>query len=205
MDGTVRGKAKVVIGGASMAFATQGTAVALQTAAPDAASTNAVLAANSNITAGFGPSPVFFAVDELGGAYSTGGTTLQTTTETVGLTVDLTKLASPEDLVAGLFNATVVGTGFTSLTFTVTGDGVSLYSATFTDVGDAETFFTNHVLDLGSLTSLPLSGNTLNLQVSFSVTTSGPGSGFYADVILGDPPPTAPHASRFAQAMAGMK
>ena len=62
-------------------------------------------------------------------------------------------------------------------------------------------------MTLGSLASGALSGNTLTLQASFSLTTKAPGQGFFADVILGDPPTTAATSAspqQFAHAMAGL-
>ena len=79
-----------------------------------------------------------------------------------------------------------------------------MVNQTFTTLGAAETFFTDHAFDLGSLASGPLSASTLSLTASLTVTTDTPGSGFYLQLIIGDPPPAASHSSRFAQAMAGM-
>ena len=65
--------------------------------------------------------------------------------------------------------------------------------------------FTNHAIDLGSLTSGPLSGNTLTLTITMSVTMAASGQGFYGGYLIGDPPaasdPSSP--SRFASTMAG--
>ena len=67
---------------------------------------------------------------------------------------------------------------------------------------DAPTFTNN------SLASGPLSGNTLTLKATLSVTTDGAGSGFYGGLIIGDPtgvqknPDAQTHS--FVQAMAGL-
>ncbi len=207
VDGFQSAKTKVVIGPAALGFNTTAQALATQNAAPDAATTAPVLAANANIAAAFGASPSFFAIDELGGSYAkSGGTTSETTTDTINLTVDLTKLASRQDLVAGFYGATGLGTGFSSLTFTVTADGIAtpLVTRTFTTLLSAETFFTDKAKDLGSLATGALSGNTLTLQATFTLTTTTPGQGFFAQMIIGDPPSTAPPVSRFAQAIAGL-
>ena len=45
-------------------------------------------------------------------------------------------------------------------------------------------------MDLGALPS----GNTLTLHAVLTVTSTSSGSGFYGDVILGDPP-AAPHTA----------
>ena len=81
-----------------------------------------------------------------------------------------------------------MGAGFTGLTFTLTGDGTSLINQTFATVASAQAFFTNSAMDLGSLASGPLSGATLTLVATFTITTAASGDGFYAQMIIGDPP-----------------
>ena len=51
--------------------------------------------------------------------------------------------------VAGFYNATASGAGFTSLTFTLKGDGNTLVSKTFTTVAAADAFFTNNAAGPG--------------------------------------------------------
>ncbi len=205
MDGLTTSKAKVVIDADALPFEAQGSILGVVVASPSNASADAVLAANANIAAAFGAAPTIFAIGEVGGAYAkSGGTGSLTSTTTFALTVDLTKLASRADLVAGFYDSLVVGYGFASLTFTLKGDGATLISQTFTTAAAAQAFFTDEAIDLGSLISGPLSGNTLTLQATFSITTNTPGSGFYSQFIIGDPPPTAPapaSASRFVAAM----
>ena len=90
----------------------------------------------------------------------------------------------------------MVGSGFTNLVFTLTADGQTVVSKTFTTLAKAVHFFTDHAKDLGS---------TLTLTATFKLTTDAANSGFYAQIILGDPPPAAHGAaSRFAQAAAGL-
>ena len=205
VDGASSAKTKATIGEAAQPFAAQGQAVALASGAPTLASTNAVLVANPNIFTGFGPAPTFFAIDEFGGAYAkSGGTTSQTITDTIDLTVDLTQLATRGTLVAGFYNATALGTGFASLTFTLTGDGATLISQTFTTLAAANAFFTDHAVSLGSLATGALSGATLTLAATFTLTTSTAGQGFYAQMIIGDPPAATTGSQMFVQAMAGM-
>ena len=184
---------------------TSGQAVALETGAPNAASSAAVLAANPNIKAAFGASPVFFAIGELGGGYSSGGTAAQTVTSSFSETVDLTQLPKRHDLLIGLDNGTVAGSGFTSLTFDLFADGNDVIHKTFTSAAAARSYFSNHAIDVGSLASGALSGNALTLQATMSMTTASAGSGFYGGMIIGDPPaaPPAPDLHRFIQATAG--
>ena len=166
--------------------------MAFVTGAPNAATTGAVLSANAKIAAAFGAAPVFFGVGELGGGYSNGGTHRQTVTSSFDMSVDLTKLAARDDLVVGLYNGKVVGGGFTSLSFDVYADGTDVVHRVFNSAAAAKTFFTNHAIDLGSLASgQPLGADTLSLHVVVSITTDTPGSRFYGDMILGDPPRAA--------------
>ncbi len=208
VDGLSTAKAKTNMG-AAVGFETQGSAVAFESASPDGSSSAAVLNANPDIAAAFGASPDFFAIDEFGGSYDkSGGTAPQTITDTINLRVDLAQLASPQDLVAGFFNATALGSGFTGLTFTLTAGGIAtpLVSETFTSVTQAEAFFNDNALDLGSLATGPLSGSALTLQATFTLTTTNPGDGFYARMIIGDPPAATGVSSRgaFVAAMAGL-
>jgi hypothetical protein len=180
--------------------------VAIETGAPSSASTTAVLTDNPAIKTAFGASPVFFAIEQLGGKYAkSGGSGAQSVTDTVNLTVDLTKLASEQDLVVGFYGAAGAGTGFSSLTFTLTADGggTPLLTKTFTTLVSAENFFTNNSMDFGKLGTGALAGSTLTLQAQFVLTTSAPGTSFYANLIVGDPP-AASGATRFAQHMAGL-
>ena len=137
VDGKQTGKAKVVLGQTAQPFSPFGQATADASGAPAGTDTAAVLAANPDIATAFGASPVFFAIDELGGQYAkSAGTGPETNTETVNLTVDLTKLASEQDLVVGFYNGTALGAGFTSMTLTITADGSAtpLFTQTFTTV-----------------------------------------------------------------------
>ena len=86
---------------------------------------------------------------------------------------------------------------------------VDVIHQTFSSAAAAKSFFTNHAFDLGSLASgQPLGANTLTLHAVMSITTNVAGSGFYGDLIIGDPPgkatPAAPDGHRFIEAMAGL-
>ena len=150
---------------------------------------------------------MFFGIGELGGAYSTGGVgSSQTVTSSFNETVDLTQLNPLQDLVVGFYKGTTVGTGVTGVTFDLYADGADVVHQTFATAAAAKTWFTNNAIDLGSLASGPLSGSTLTLQATLSVTTATAGSGFYGELILGDPPAAKVSASpdAFVQAMAAM-
>ena len=202
VDGTQSSKTKVGIGEADPAF-TAGSAIALEDAAPLAADTQAVLTANAKIASGFGASPSFFAIGELGGGYATsGGTAAQTTTESLSFTADLTKLASVQDLAVGFYGGTGAGAaGFSSLVFTLTADGTTIFTQTFTTLASAVAFFTDGEMTFGKLETGSLAGTTLTFEAKFALTTTAPGTSFFGNLIIGDPPAGATH---FAHQMAGL-
>jgi hypothetical protein len=199
------GQAKIDSG--SWAFTSSQTVVALVDGAPTDG--GSVLSANKKIAALFtaqGGTPVYFATGELGGRYATGGTGSLTTTSEIDETVDLSQLAARKHLVIGFYHP---GTGFASGTGTarldVYVDGTDVLSKSFTSLTGtdpnvaAQAFFTNNAVDLGSLASgstLVGTNNTLSLRVVLTVTSSTAGSGFFGDIIVGDPPPASAPASR---------
>ncbi len=206
VDGTQAAKTKAVIGGAAPTPDT-GAAIAQLDAAPLAADTTAVLNANPTIATGFGASPSFFALAELGGGYAaSGGTTTQTTSESLDFTVDLTQLANEQDLAVGFYGGTGTGSaGFSSLVFTLTADGTVLLTQTFTTLASAIAFFTDGEMTFGKLGTGTLAGTTLDFQAKFTLTTTAPGTSFVGNLIVGDPPGATPaSSSRFAQQMAAM-
>ena len=215
VDGAESAKAKAIIGDPSSTefafgpnFEAGGQAVALIDGAPNSTTTTDILAANSNIASKFGASPVFFASGELGGAHaSSGGTGSQTITDTVSLTVDLTQLPARHDLMVGLFNPTVLGSGFTSLTVDLSVNGASVVHDTLTSVFEVDLFFSDSTVDLSTLDPTAMTGSTLDVTATVTLTTSSAGQGFYGGFIIGDPPAAPIGASsrtHFAQAMAGM-
>jgi hypothetical protein len=151
VNGTNLAEAQVGIGGPSIAFATGPQSLAFETGEPDSSSTSAVLSANPGIAAAFGVSPAFFAIGELGAAYGSGAAGSQTNTSEIDLTVDLTELGSRQDLVVGLYNPTVVGSGITNIAFDFFADGIDLIHQVFTSASAAANYFTDHGIDLGSL------------------------------------------------------
>ena len=97
--------AGVAIGAAVLPLLVTGVqSIAVVTGAPAAASTAAVLKANAAIATAFGSKASFFAVGELGGGYSDGGVKAQISTASFEETVDLSKLASRQSMVVGVYN-----------------------------------------------------------------------------------------------------
>jgi hypothetical protein len=123
---------------------------------------------------------------ELGGHYSLSGSGTQTVTDTINLSVDLTQLASRHDLQVGFFSGQQQGSSFSSLHITIVADGVTVLDQTFASAAAATTFFTNHAIDLGSLSSGALSGNTLTLAITETLVVTGSGQGYYEGLLIGD-------------------
>ena len=177
---------------AAPAFSTTAQSLSVAVADPLGTDVNAVLAANSHLKTAFATSsPSFFGIGELGGSYDSDGISSETDSQTMSFVIDPSKMANPQDLIVGLYSGTVVGSGFTDLDFTIMANGIAVDSQDFTSTAEAQTYFNNHALDLGSLTTLA-DGGSLDLQINMSETTNAAGAGFYAGLLIGDPPPAAP-------------
>jgi hypothetical protein len=109
------------------------------------------------------------------------------------MTVDLTKVSPLQDLLIGFYSGTSAGAGFTSMTLDVKINGVD-HNKNFTTVAGANAFFNNSgkgsAVDYGQL-----SGSSLTLDISLSITESA-GGGYDFGMLIGDPPPSSrPSAS----------
>jgi hypothetical protein len=62
------------------------------------------------------------------------------------------------------------------------------FGGEFTSLSAAASYFTDGAIDLGSLASGPLSNNILSVEAMLTVTTTSANSGFYGNLIVGDPP-----------------
>jgi hypothetical protein len=207
-DGAVTGDsgtstAEGLYGGVLPAFSASGIAVATGDAQPTTATTHAILTANANIAADFTGSPSFFSVGEVGGGHSSAGTASETSTSTVTTSVDLSNLSPTGDLILGLYDGDLVGSGVTSVSLTVSGNGVDYINDQNMTGAAAQALFTDGAFNLGALAS---SGG-LNLSVSLTVVSDAANSGFYGDFILGDPPAqtAALHTLIGAMASAGSR
>jgi hypothetical protein len=182
-SGTSVALAQAAIGGTPAAYVSNDQVVALETGAPTAASTSAILAANPVIASAFGASPSFFTVGELGGGHSSVGTASQTATSEIDFSVDLTQLSPRQDLMVGLYHPTVVAGGFTNLAFDIFVNGSDVIHQVFNTTAAATAYFSNKAIDLGSLAN----GDSLSVRAVMSVTSSAAGGGFDAGLIFGDP------------------
>eukprot|EP01037_Dinobryon_pediforme_P007783 gene7783-7849_t len=173
--------------------------VAFITGVPMAADIATVLGTNSNIASAFAVSPSYFGLAELGGRYSVAGTMAETTTSTVTLSVDLNQLASRQHLLVGFYGGTAVGSGVTGVVLTIKANGSTLLSKSFASGAAAQTYFTNQAVDLGSLGAASYPTGIANLSISLAVTGSTVGSGFYTNMLIGDPPKAATTPDPFAE------
>jgi len=94
-------------------------------------------------------------------------------------------IGSGHDLDLGLVNASTDGSGFGSLTFSLSEDGMNKLSKTFTSVSAANTYFTDDLVNLGQW----MSGSTLDVLVSWSESVSGSGNGYGVNYLVGVDPP----------------
>ena len=187
-DGNVSGAgtaaAFVEYGGAVPAFTTANVAVAQGSGLPTTAAVNAVLNANPNIKAGFGPKQTYFGIAEIGGGHASTGTDSQTTFSEFYVAVNTAALAKAGDLKIGFYGGQAIGNGVTGVTVNVTENGNALLPPTsFTSGAAAAAFFNDNAIDLGAIAK----GVVLDLAVTISVTSDVAGSGFYGNFILGDP------------------
>jgi hypothetical protein len=105
--------------------------------------------------------------------------------------VDLTKVSPLQDLLIGFYSGSAAGgAGFTNMTLDVNINGAD-HISTFTTVAQANAFFNNgglgNAVDCGKL-----SGASLQLDISLSITEAASG-GYDFGLLIGDPPPAAYH------------
>jgi hypothetical protein len=121
---------------------------------------------------------------EMGGKYDINGTSPETISDQVDLTIDPAEIANPNELVLGLYGGSSLGSGISDLTFDVTANGSALVDETFTSTSAAINYFTNDALQLGAISQLGASG-AISFDLSLSETTSSANSGFFANFLLG--------------------
>ncbi len=139
------------------------------------------LAQNSNVNAALGgPSATVFAVGTLSESATGNASGSPQYISSDNFTLDPSKLSG--DLILGLTDDQTFGSGFSSLTFTVTVGGVTEVSQAFSSVGAAQAYFTDRALDLGAVSG---SGSVL-VSVKLDLTTDSAGSGFSGSFLLGD-------------------
>src|SRR5208282_4018584 len=165
-------------------------AYAFATANPSASFVSSELSTHSNVNAALGgAAATVFGAGTQGAFYSSTATGAQTYQSSIDWTLNATSISG--HLIVGLLDNQTLGTGFTSLNFTVVEGGSTLVNVAFTTLATAQAFFTNDALDLGTFAST----SNLSLAINFDLTTSATGSGFGENFLLGatmSPPPTQP-------------
>jgi hypothetical protein len=166
---------------------------------------SAVLAGNSAIKTAFGASPEFWALGELGGRDSSAAGT-QTVNSSIDLSVDLTQSVK-QNLLVGLYNPVVTGAavGVTDVVLGVYANGSQIENLDLGNGTAAKAALTDDVLNLGSLSSAPFGGSTLDLKITLGVTTNTVSSGFDVGLLIGNPPSGSSSAGllNLVSAMAG--
>ncbi len=121
-----------------------------------------------------------FGAGELGANYSS--SSKGTVTYTASNTYDFA-LTGTNKYTLGLLNIAAYGSGFQSLSFTVTDGSTTLLTKSFTSLTSAKTYFTDDPVSLGSL-----SGKA-NLTVSYKLTADA-AEGTGITYVVGDAPQT---------------
>ncbi len=162
-------------------------AAAFSVGLPTSTVTQDFLSGNGDISVNYGPDSDIFGIATMGGSNTEGGSSAsRTMISSVTYAIDLNALTNPrQDLLVGLLDTHVEGTGFDTLNFEISREGVTVIDESFTVLADAIDYFENRSLNLGSLGVATVSGN-LDLLFSFSLTTDDAGAGFYFDLIFGN-------------------
>src|SRR5262249_27758721 len=104
VDGAGTAMTRAAFGGGIVSHSSTGEGVALPALAPNNSDTTAVLNPNANLAAAFGNSATWFSLSEVGGGFTTGGTQSQVVSTHTDFSVDLSQLATRNDLTLGMFN-----------------------------------------------------------------------------------------------------
>jgi hypothetical protein len=180
-QGTVESRASVGTAAPPLPSSpTQFQATAYALASPSLADTDAALGSNSRMRAVIDPAAAVALMTVGGSSGKVTGT--QTYSATVGLDVNLNLPPGPHDLLLGLHDAQVAGSGFTSLEFLVRRQGAVVVSQVFSDVPSALTYFRDNVVDLGSAGGG--GGAAAAVDVSFTLSTSRANEGLLAGLFL---------------------
>jgi hypothetical protein len=180
INGSSESASSAKYGGAAPTSVTNVQSISQIVGDPSASAGDAVLNANPNISAGFGASPSFSAIGELGGSHTPLGTAGEVSTSSVSFTLNQADIPSGESLELGLYNGDELdASGVTGISLTVTGNGTNLLSSPI----NLASQFTDDAIDLGVLGT----SGTLDVVLTLTVDTDAAGAGFFADLLLGDP------------------
>jgi hypothetical protein len=164
------------------------SSVAYATEFPDSSFLATTFSTHSNLQAALGGTgaTVFGEATQGGSNQSNGAAGAPEYKSTVEWTIDATSLTG--HLIAGFIDDEFLGSGFTTLDFTIVVNGTAVVTEHFTTASQANSFFVNNAVDLGLVTSAPNQVVDFNFDL---VTASPEGSGFDADFLLGTSGQTA--------------
>jgi hypothetical protein len=191
----VYGNANAVVDGTNTALSQAGIATTMPSnpggaiayidALPVAAYAARAEAGAPHTIAALGATPSIVAIGEIGGAHSTLGTDTQTSSATIGLTMDLLQLTSTPDLFLGFYGMSGSSSGITDINLAFQENGATVSTLDYGSTAAAKAALNDIPMDIGSVGSLLAQGSSVDLQVTLSVTTNHAGSGFSTYLVLG--------------------
>lgn len=158
--------------------------LAVLTGAPAAGDVMSLIGSSSAVSGAFADRPTFIGLGQLETQHSYGADSLsETSTTSAVLQADPTQIASPGDLILGLFAPAVAyGANISDVHLTVIAGSLPGIDVDFSNAADAQAYFSDHAIDLGSLGGTTTS---LHIEIALSVTATGSGSGFTSNFVLG--------------------
>jgi hypothetical protein len=165
------------------------------TGLPNASSYSSELSANSNVNAKLGAAgALVLGAGSQGSFYN--GTGSQTYKTSTSFTLNASKLSG--SLIAGFTGFTSEGSGFSTMTLTITVGGTQVVAQTFTTLAAADAYFSNDAINLGTVPN----SSSLTVVFSLSMTETTAGSGFGEQFLLGttagNGPPTITAPASFS-------
>ncbi|MGD9504819.1 MAG: VPLPA-CTERM sorting domain-containing protein, partial [Syntrophobacteraceae bacterium] len=134
------------------------------------------------VQSAFGDGSVFVGYGVLGGSAS--GDDSMTISSSLKFNFTINDSTASEDLLVGLLCSNSTGSGFESLTFTISGENGTLFNETFQSFDLAEAFFNDNVLDFGILSGLV--GDDLSSTLTFVLSlTASDASGYDFNFVYG--------------------
>ena len=160
-------------------------AASFATAAPSSSDLKSREAGNSNVLVEIGTGSSVFGLMTLGATYSTNGSGASASYKsTATFHVNITS-ADPLPFKVGLLNPVVTGSGFDTLTLTVSDGDKVLENDMFTDASQAIAFFSDHVLSFKNV-----NGAQGDFTFALTLTAHSTGDGFRSDIVAAVPEPS---------------
>jgi len=189
-NGITKAESGFRLGGAIHTVDQKTNALATGTVLPDAASVVAELTDNANVAQHFdfdNGSTALAYLNIGGGSSDTGdATAINTYYVDYQLQLDMSGIAAtPQNLLLGLMNTSVIGSDFQSLHFDLSVEGTTRLSVNFLDTVSATSFFEDNLVNLGAWKDYISTDNILNIDLNLNIHTDDLDSRFYTDILLG--------------------